>query len=223
MKCLAGTLACATILFVAAPARAVAEILIAKSENVRLVRNFWYHPMETSNDTLLAFTEREDVRLPDGRFPVQVLNRWDKLDLAADLVVEGATVDSHMLYFHKEGGGERLKLVAEIEFDRPIVGLIADCELFERDAALFAPQPTHKKTLVYDKQGKLARWSLEEEASWTPLDRVTLLSPTRLRVEFTNHSATDPLRVLTLRSGKGTSPYVVEDADATEDADTSAE
>jgi hypothetical protein len=59
------------------------------------------------------------------------------------------------------------------------------------------------------KDGKIALWSLEEKASWTPLDRVTLLSETRLRVEFTNHSATDPLRVLTLRSGTANRPYLV--------------
>lgn len=191
----------------AVPLALPAEILVEKSINVRLVPNFWYHPMVTSNDTLLVFTERTDVALPDGPFPVQRLNEWDDLTSTADLTVEGARVDSHMLYFHKAGGSERLELTAEVEFDRPIIGLIADCELFERDAALFAPAPTHRKALTYDKQGKLLRWSLEEEASWTPLDRVTLLSPTRLRIEFTNHSATDPLRVLTLRSGKAACPY----------------
>lgn len=195
----------ATAFAVSAPA----AILTDASRNVRIVPSFWTAPQEVSNDTLLAFTEAENVRLPDGPFPVQVLNRWDHLEETAGLVVKDAVVDSHMLYFQMADSQERRTLVAEIEFDAPIIGLIADCTLFARDAHLFAPNPTHKQCLVYDNNNKLKRWSLEEHASWTPLDRVTVLSPTRLRIEFTNHSATDPLRVLTLRSGEANRPYAV--------------
>ena len=200
----------ALLAFAAFAAAASADILPEASVNVRIVPSFWTAEQEVSNDTLLAFTEAKNVPLPDGPFPVQVLNRWDHLEETADLVVKAATVDSHMLYFQKViGSKDRLTLIAEVEFDAPIIGLIADCELFLRDAALFAPNPTHKQCLTYRADGKLARWSLEAEASWTPLDRVTLLSPTRLRIEWTNHSSTDPLRVLTLRSGEANRPYPV--------------
>lgn len=187
-----------------------AKILIDQSVNVRLVPNFWYAPMAKDNSTLLAFVEAEEVALPDGSFPVQPINRWDHLDEEAGLVLEDATVDSHMLYFQMTDSKERRSLVAEIEFDRPIIGLIADCQLFDRDTEYFAPAPTHKKSITYKPDGSLDRWSLEEKASWTPLDKVTMLSPTRIRVEFTNHSATDALRVLTLRSGSANRPYSVE-------------
>lgn len=199
----------ATCLLPPAAGPAGAEILIEKSNNVRIVPNFWYKPMERSDDTLLAFVEASAVTLPDGAFPVQALNRWDDLEAVAGLAVKDAVVDSHMLYFHKENSKERRAITAEIEFDGPVIGLIADCRLFERDAALFAPDPTHKQAVVRRKDGEIILWSLEQKASWTPLDRVTLLSETRIRIEFTNHSATDALRVLTLRSGTANRPYPV--------------
>jgi lysophospholipase L1-like esterase len=100
-----------------------------------------------------------------------------------------------MVYFDKATKGKgRVTLSAEIEFEQPIVGFVADDRLFAISNPFFAPNPTHKEAPAK------ARWSLEEKQSWTPLDAVTLLSPTRIRLNWTNESATDPLRVFTSAS-----------------------
>ena len=169
-------------------------ILFDECDNVREAASFWYHEADRSDTQLLAFNENQD--LPIDSVSVQTVNRWDDVDHLKEIRLDNGRVDSHMLYFLKAESKERLTLVAEVEFDAPILGFVADGFLFARTNPLFAPEPTHRQT----PDGPNV-WSLEEAQSWTALDRVTQLSPTRIRIEFTNHSKIDPLRVFTLRSG----------------------
>ncbi len=179
----------------ALPTPVPGAILFERCQNVSAAPNFWYASIRSSDTSILAFDERQGVPVPDGILRVQVLNRWDDIERLEVRPVGTALIDSHMIYFDKVTKGKgRVTLTAEVEFDHPIVGFVADDRLFAVTNPLFAPQPTHK-----DAPAK-ARWSLEEKQSWTPLDAVTMLSPTRIRLEWTNESATDPLRVFTCRS-----------------------
>jgi len=185
------------LLFFAAVS-APAAIVFEKSRNVGRAANFWYHPIESSDSRILAFDERQGVVVPSGRLEVQRLNRWDDIAGLDPVATGGAPVDSHMVYFDKATkGAGRVTVSAELEFDAPIVGFVADDRLFAVTNPLFAPAPTHKEAPA------AARWSLEEKQSWTPLDLVTVLSPTRIRVVWTNESATDALRVFTARLPAG--------------------
>lgn len=166
-----------------------------RSINVRPAANFWYAPIQSSDSSILAFDERQGVSVPDGILRVQKVNRWDNIADLEDRAVGREPVNSHMVYFDKATKGRgRVTLEAEIEFADLIVGFVADDRLFAATNPLFAPNPTHKEA-----PGK-APWSLEEKQSWTSLDEVTLLSPTRLRLKWSNESATDPLRVFTTRA-----------------------
>jgi len=169
-------------------------ILFDRCSNVREAANFWYNPAEGSDTALLAFNEQQNV--PMANVLVQTLNRWDDVENLTGITLENGRVDSHMLYFLKAESKERLTLVAEVEFSAPILGFVADGYLFANANPHVAPGATCQN--IPDKPNV---WSLEEKQSWTELDEVTMLSPTRIRIRFTNHSMIDPLRVFTLRSG----------------------
>jgi hypothetical protein len=173
---------------------AQAEVLFEKCTNVREAKNFWYSPAEGSDTELMVFDEKQDV--PADSVRVQTLNHWDDVENLTEIRLENGRVDSHMLYFLKAQSKERLTLTAEVEFDAPILGFVADGFLFADTNPQFAPGATHQQT-----PKKPNVWSLEEQQSWTALDKVTLLSPTRIRIELTNHSKIDPLRVFTLHGG----------------------
>jgi hypothetical protein len=173
---------------------ATGKILVRKCMNVEIAPNFWYSPMKVSDNKIQAFNENQGVHISNGELHFQRVNQWDDLDCLISVSLENAILDSHMLYFQKSETKNRVKLVAEIEFDQPIVGFIGDGFLFAESNGYFAPNPTH--TMPAEQKNI---WSLEEESNWTPLDKVTFLSANRIRVEFTNQSATDPLRVVTLR------------------------
>lgn len=182
-----------TGLFAAGLPFARAGIVFEKCVNVTKAPNFWYQPILSSDTAILGFDEAQGVVVPAGRLASQRLNRWDDIATLDLKPVGAAKVNSHMIYFDKATKAKgRVTLTAEVEFDGPIIGVEADDRLFARSNPLFAPNATHKKA-----PGD-APWSLEEAASWTPLDRVTFLSPTRIRLEWTNESATDPLRVFTV-------------------------
>ena len=184
----------AAALAVLATVSAPAAILFEKSHRVGRAPNFWYQPIQSADDRILAFDERQDVVVPTGRLDVQRLNRWDDVDQLDPVTTGGAAVSSHLVYFDKATKGKgRVTVSAEIEFDAPIIGFVADDRLFAVTNPLFAPAPTHKTAPA------AARWSLEEKQRWTPLDLVTVLTPTRIRVVWTNESATDALRVFTAR------------------------
>jgi hypothetical protein len=189
------------LLFFTAAGPGCAEILFDRCENILRARNFWYDELDRSDTRMLAFNEKQGVPFETGVLMVQPLNRWDEVENLIEVRLRGASVDSHMIFFQKDKSPDRLKVVAEVEFDGPVIGFLADGLLFGRTNPYFAPDPTHKKP-----PEKKNVWSLEEEARWTPLDRVTILSPNRIRMEFTNHSATDPLRVLTLKKGSVSFP-----------------
>ena len=176
-----------------------AEILFDKSDNLKQVKNFWYNKVVGSNTMILGFNEAQSVKL--NSVELQKLNKWDHLkekevpNLSADTLL-----DSHMLYCYQDRKNlinDRINISAEIEFSSPILGFVGDGYLFAKSNEYFAPNATHQK--IPEKPNK---WSLEEKQSWTELDKVTILSPTRIKVEFTNHSAIDPLRVITLRKGQ---------------------
>jgi hypothetical protein len=181
-----------------------ADVLLEKCENVRVAKNFWYNPAEGSNTQLMAFNEKQNI--PVEVLRVQTINRWDDVKNLTEIRLQNGRVDSHMLYFLKaDPSKERLTLIAEVEFDAPILGFVADGFLFAETNPLFAPDATHQKIPAEPN-----KWSLEEAQSWTALDRVTLLSPTRIRIEFTNQNMIDPLRVFTLRSGIVTAPQTAD-------------
>ncbi|MDA1277179.1 MAG: hypothetical protein O2960_24475 [Verrucomicrobia bacterium] len=168
-----------------------AEIVWDKSVNVAPAPNFWYGPILGSDTQILAFVEKQGVVMPSGRLEVQRLNQWDDIEGMDTRELGGARIDSHMVYFDKATKGlGRVTLSAEVEFSDRIVGFVADDRLFAVTNPWFAPNPTHQEA---------PRWSLEEKSSGTPLDVVTLLSPTRIRLQWTNESATDALRVFTSR------------------------
>ncbi len=190
LRCRATAAVLALAALVSAPAQA--EIVWDRSLNVAPAPNFWYEEIQSSDTQMLAFTERSGVTLPSGYLDVQRLNRWDDVENLDRRNVGEARIASHMVYFDKATKGRgRVTLVAEVEFADPIVGFVADDRLFAATNPWVAPAPTHKAAPAAD------RWSLEEKQSWTPLDVVTLLSPTRIRLEWTNESATDALRVFT--------------------------
>lgn len=184
-----------SILLLAFSSLVQAKILVRKCINVEEAPNFWYHPKKTSETKLLVFNEKQGVNIRNEELAFQRLNAWDDSVCLINVTIEDGLLDSHMVYFQKSETEKRLKLVAEVEFDNPIIGFVADGFLFNQSNRFFAPAPTHNHPA-----DKMNVWSLEEEASWTPLDKVTLLSPTRIRIEFTNQSATDPLRIVTMRS-----------------------
>lgn len=173
---------------------ASAAINFEKSRELGRAPNFWYHPIERSDTRILAFDERQGVVIPTGMIEVQRLNRWDDIAALDRISTGGAPVDSHMVYLKRATRGPgRVTASAEIEFDAPILGFVADDRLFAATNPLFAPAPTHNAAPGPD------RWSLEEKQGSIPLDLVTVLTPTRIRVDWTNESATDALRVFTAR------------------------
>lgn len=170
-----------------------AQIAFNKCINVEHAPSFWYNPMQMSDTKILAFNEAE-LKHVSGEFKFQRINKWDDFDHLISIPFENVNLSSHMLYFQKMETENRVKVIAEVEFKNPIVGFVADGYLFDKDKqALFAPNPTHTKPA-----DKVNVWSLEEESSWSPLDKVIMLSATRIRIEFTNQSATDALRVITI-------------------------
>lgn len=180
------------IIALGAPRAARARIDFAASKNLQKAANFWFGPIESSDQRILGFDERQGVTVPSGKLEVQRLNKWDDIETLDAIGVGAKRVDSHMIYFDKASkNGERLTLEAEIAFTADIIGYVADDRLFAVSNPLFAPNPTHKKAPAPN------RWSLEEAQSWTPLDEVLVLGKKKIAVKWSNQSATDPLRVFT--------------------------
>jgi hypothetical protein len=169
------------------------EIRFDHSQNLRKADSFWYAKQVTSDTEILGFDELQGVYFDNDSLIVQQINQWDSVTNLQKLHLKNVRVSSHMLYFQKNPKTKgRLAISAEIEFADSIIGFLADNVLFEITNPLFAPDPTHKKT------SGVNGWSLEQQGSWTELDTVTMLSPRRIRVSWTNQSATDALRVFTL-------------------------
>jgi len=178
---------------IAISAASFSQIVFNECVNVQQAPSFWYNPMKMSDTKILAFDEAE-LKNVSGEFSYQRINKWDDFDNFISIPFENVNLSGHMIYFQKMNSKGRVKIIAEIEFKNPIVGFVADGFLFDKDKqALFAPNPTHTKPAE-----KVNTWSLEEESSWSPLDKVIILSPTRIRLEITNESATDALRVITI-------------------------
>lgn len=170
------------------------EILFDRSQNLRSVPSFWQDWQKKSDTELLGFNEEQGVYFADDSLIVQELNKWDTITDLRKLHVKGVRVSSHMVYFHKETNTKRSSLVAEVEFSDSIIGFLADNTLFEITNPLFVPNPDPVKA---KKANSPSPWSLEEKG-FSPLDTVTMLSARRIRISWTNNSATDPLRVFTL-------------------------
>ena len=113
----------------------------------------------------------------------------------------GLVVDSHLLYFNNPNPREgAISAQATVQFSGEIVGLMGDSGLFYSNNGrydpyfdsnyLFAPDATNNPALRL--------WSLEEEASWTPLDEVQFLSEDTIQLNWSTRSAIDPLRIITL-------------------------
>ena len=185
------------LLFMGLSTTAWPQILFQKSVNIEVAPSFWYHPMKMSDTKVLGFNEAQLTGFT-GEVFFQRINKWDDLDHFIRYPLENVALQSHMLYFQKVDTINRVKVTAEVEFENPIIGFVADGYLFNKEQqALFAPAPTHTQPAA-----KPNVWSLEEKSSWSPLDKVTLLSPTRIRLEFTNQSATDAIRVITISNHK---------------------
>ncbi len=191
--------AAVALLLTLLPSSAKAAIVWSES-SISEGANFWYNQVERST-SIMGFDEEQGVVL-DQAIPHQMLNEWD--DLRNLLYLDsGLQVDSHMLYFAKSNSiSQRITAEATVKFSGEIVGLIGDSSLFYPYNYLFAPDATHR-------QSSRTGWTLEEELSWTPLDEVQFLSEDTLYLNWTTHSAIDPLRVITI-SPTGSTQYVPE-------------
>ncbi len=177
-----------TLLFAMVPSSAKASIIWTESSGIVETPNFWYNPVERST-SIMGFDEEQQVTL-DTAIPHQTLNEWDDLNNLLYLD-PGMVVDSHMLYFSKPSSiRDRIGAEATVKFSGKIVALIGDYRLLYPNNYLFAPDATN------NPYG--GAWTLEEQASWTPLDEVQFVSENTLRLNWTIHGGIDPLRVLTL-------------------------
>ncbi|WP_107667325.1 PEP-CTERM sorting domain-containing protein [Cyanothece sp. BG0011] len=194
----------ATLLLTMAPSSARASILWGQSQGILEVDNFWYDSDDnpwynevTPSLSIVGFDEEQQVTL-DRPIGYQTLNEWDNITNLSYLE-PGLVVDSHMVYLAKtrreyEG---RWEASATIKFSGIIVGLIGDSRLLYRDNDLFAPDQNNDPQ-TWHSLGPEYGWSLEEPGGFLPGDVVTILDQQTIRVNFTTHSALDPLRVLTL-------------------------
>jgi hypothetical protein len=189
---------------IASPAKAL--ILFDQSSGIQEANNFWYNPRpQRSSTSLFAFNEEQNVKLtrdigiqesPDNNniCPVApysiICNDWDNLNLTKFLK-KGMTISSHLIYLAKlpERPGRRIYLEANVSFDGRIVGFLGDMRLLEPINDLFAPNATHGSG---DSLEGVVRRNPEHH------DIVTLLSPNSIRLNFTQHSGLDPLRVFTV-------------------------
>lgn len=181
----------AALIAMASPRLVQGSVLFDRCVNVVPAPSFWYGEATTHESSFQAFDEAQSVPF-DGTLHVQALHRWDDIEHLVPIELDAAVLDSHMVFFNKAASGW-VHVVAEVEFDAPIVGVIADAVLFGDAQSIFAPAPTHRQPAERPNI-----WSLEEGRV---MDRVTLLSPTRLRLDFRNSLQIDPLRVITLRRG----------------------
>ncbi|MGK7956174.1 MAG: PEP-CTERM sorting domain-containing protein [Crocosphaera sp.] len=162
--------------------------------------NFWHNP-RTPSKYILGFNEEQQVTL-DQAIPYHRLNEWDDMDIPnLPYLSAGLVVDSHMLFFDNPDWRKgAIFNQATVQFSGKIVGLMGDSGLFYSNNGrydpyfdsnyLFAPDPTRNPVINL--------WSLEEGASWTPLDEVQFLSEDTIRLTWSTRSSIDPLRVITL-------------------------
>jgi hypothetical protein len=176
---------------IASPAKAL--ILFNQSSGIQEANNFWYNPIQKSSTYLLAFNEEQNVKLTRDigiqESPDNIQNLWDNLNLTKFLK-KGMTISSHLIYLAKlpQTPG-RINLEANVSFDGRIVGFLGDFRLFHPINDLFAPG-----ALNTGPTGQ----SLEGVGGFLTPDIVTLLNPNSIRLNFSQHSGIDPLRVFTV-------------------------
>ncbi|MEQ9370567.1 MAG: PEP-CTERM sorting domain-containing protein [Coleofasciculus chthonoplastes F3-SA18-01] len=149
----------------------------------------WQSSFVPKSTSFLAFDEEQNVSLPRD-IQISDPTNWDRLfDL--DLIPKGTRVSSHFIYFRHTQQRQRLDARATIQFDGAIIGLMGDPALINPTNDLFAPNAIRS----------LSRFgTLDEVIAGNPRDMATITGNqgNKLEVHFTNHSATDPLRVITL-------------------------
>lgn len=176
---------------IASPAKAL--ILFNQSSGIQQANNFWYNPTQRSSTSLLGFNELQDVKLTRDigiqESPDNIQNLWDNLNLTKFLE-KGMRISSHLLYLAKNTSTTgRINLEANVSFNSRIVGFLGDPLFINPLNDLFAPNAT--RTLGSGN-------TLEGAGGRLSPDLVTLLSPNSIRLNFSQNSGLDPLRVFTV-------------------------
>lgn len=144
----------------------------------------WLLDKLPSSMSLQAFDEKQNVVLPRD---VQISDptNWDKLfDL--DVIPQGTRVSSHFIYLNNPRNAGRIEARATVTFDGPILGLMGDPALFLPTFDIFFPDAPPESF-----RGTLDEFGTRDSATIRG-DRGNVLE-----LYFTNHSVTDPLRVIT--------------------------
>ncbi|MEL7038173.1 MAG: Ig-like domain-containing protein [Cyanobacteria bacterium J06592_8] len=181
------------------------------------VTDFWFddsidsiNPLYSSwsaprGSNLRYFDEAQNVTLSQD---IQISNPldWDDLDNLGTIEA-GTVVDSHFIYLKQEPGMERESFTGIFTFDGPILGFMADDELFG-NAETRQTLNGNDELVGYRARVLQDGNTLEGPNSGLPEDTVKISGPNDniLEVEFTSRSAVDPLRVITLASGTVPNP-----------------
>lgn len=187
------TIVCSNL--ITPPAEAL--ILFESSLGIKQTNNFWYKnkfSTEKSNTKILAFNEAQDVTLTRNigiqESPDNIGNLWDNLNLTKFLD-KGMKISSHILYLSKNTSTTgRVNVKADVSFSGRIVGFLGDFRLFKPINDLFAPGALNN--------GPTTQQSLEGVGGFLTPDIVTLLNPNSIRLNFSQNSGIDPLRVFTV-------------------------
>ncbi|EAW33248.1 Ig-like domain-containing protein, partial [Lyngbya sp. PCC 8106] len=179
----------------------------------------WWAP---AANRLQFFNEAQDIILSQD---IEISNPqdWDDLNNLGTIAA-GTVVDSHFIYM-KNDTGSRQTFTATFTFDNPIIGFMADDELFG-NASSEQTLNNNDELVGYRARVIQDGNTLEGPNSGLPEDTVKISGANNniLEVTFTSQSAVDPLRVITLDSGTVTNPNPVNQAPtATNDTDSTDE
>ncbi|ERT08995.1 putative rTX toxin, partial [Lyngbya aestuarii BL J] len=175
-----------------------------------------------SANSFQFFNEAQDLTLSQD---IKISNpqNWEDLNNLGTIPA-GTTVNSHFI-FVKQLATSREEYTATFTFDTPIIGFMADDELFG-DANTLQTLNGNDEFVGYSAKILAPNNTLEGPGSGLPEDTVKILGDNNntIEVKFTIRNAVDPLRVITLASGTVTNPNPVNQAPtATDDTDSTDE
>lgn len=156
-------------------------------------------------NSLLFFNEAQNVTLSQN-IKISDPQDWDDLNNLGT-IPKGTVVDSHFIYMNNANTSTRTSFTATFTFDKPIIGFMADDELFG-NASTLQPLNGNDQLVGYRARVLASGNTLEGPNSGLPQDTVKITGANNniLEVTFTSQSAVDPLRVITLDSGTLANP-----------------
>ena len=159
----------------------------------------------SSASSLQFFNEAQNLTLSQD-IKISDPQDWDNLDNLGTINA-GTVVDSHFIYAKNVQGAGRQSFTATFTFDSPIIGFMADDELFG-DSDNKQTLNGNDELVGYRARVLKAGNTLEGPNSGLPEDIIRILGDDNniLEVIFTSQSAVDPLRVITLASGTVANP-----------------